>query len=51
VTLPGQKPQTFEDLPCDPRFRELQWLGFISNATEKTVFYVDNVKIITTQRE
>jgi hypothetical protein len=45
VTLPGQTPQTFAKLPCDPKFREFQWLGFISAATVKTVFYVDNVKL------
>lgn len=47
VTLPGQQPQKFEKLPCDPKCKELQWLGFVSNATEKVVFFVDNVKLVT----
>ena len=47
VTLPGQQPQKFEKLPCDPKFKQLQWLGFVSGATEKTIFYVDNVKLVT----
>ena len=51
VTLPGQAPQTFPNLPCDPKFRELQWLGFVSSATEKAVFYVDNVGIGATPTE
>ena len=48
VTLPGQQPQKFEKLPCDPKCKELQWLGFVSNATDKVVFYLDNVKLVTT---
>ncbi|MEI6500157.1 MAG: hypothetical protein WCP21_03915, partial [Armatimonadota bacterium] len=47
VTLPGQQPQTFDKLPCDPKFKSFQWLGFVSNAVEKTVFYVDNLKLST----
>jgi len=45
----GQQPQKFEKLPCDPKCKELQWLGFVSNATEKAVFFVDNVKLVTKQ--
>lgn len=45
VTLPGQAPQTFAKLPCSPKFREFQWLGIISSATEKAVFYVDNLAL------
>jgi hypothetical protein len=45
VTLPGQAPQTFAKLPCDPKFKQLQWFGLISNATEKAVFYVDNLAL------
>jgi hypothetical protein len=48
VTLPGLAPQTFTKLPCDPKFKEFQWLGLISSATEKAVFYVDNVKLSAT---
>lgn len=47
VTVPGQQPQKFDKLPCDPKFKSFQWWGFVSNAQEKTVIYVDNVKLVT----
>jgi len=49
VTVPGQAAQAFEKLPCDPKCRELQWLGFISNATDAAVFYLDNLKLTVKQ--
>ncbi len=33
------------DLPCDARFKKLDWLGFVSDATTAVVFYVDNIKL------
>jgi len=45
VTLPDKTPQRFEKLPCDPKCRELEWLGFVSVATNRSVFYVDNLKL------
>lgn len=46
VTLPDQEPQRFEGLANgSPEFQMLTWLGFSSNATEKTVFYLDNLKL------
>jgi len=45
VTLPGQPPQTFQDLPCDPRWKQLEWLGFVSNADAKTVYHLDNLTL------
>ena len=45
VTVPGQSPQTFPDLPCSPTFKRLNWVGFISLATAETTFYIDNVVI------
>lgn len=46
VTLPGAQPQTFADLPNGMKeFKTLNWLGFISLATEKTVFYIDDLKM------
>ena len=45
VTVPGQQPQSFGKLPCDPKWKQLQWMGFISNATETAVFYLDNLKL------
>jgi hypothetical protein len=43
VTLPGQLAQTFASLPCNPQWKRLDWLGFVSNADAKTVFYIDNL--------
>jgi hypothetical protein len=46
VTLPGQPPQTFENLKtASTTFEQLTWLGFSSNATTSTVFYLDNLAI------
>ncbi len=46
VTLPGQEPRRFEKLANGNKsFEQLTWLGFVSNATTKTVFYIDNLKI------
>jgi len=47
VTVAGQPPKRFDKLPCDPKCKELQWLGFISNATDHAVFYLDNLKLHT----
>ncbi len=45
VTVPGQAPQRFERLACSAAFKRLNWVGFISGATARTVFYIDNVSI------
>lgn len=46
VTLPGQEPRHFDKLADGNKsFEQLTWLGFVSNATTKTVFYIDNLKI------
>lgn len=46
VTLPGQPPRRFTDLPNgSPDFATLTWIGFISNATDKTVFYLDDLDL------
>ena len=34
------------ELPCDPKFRKLDWAGFIADAAVAAVFYVDNLKIV-----
>jgi len=34
------------ELPCDPKFRRLDWAGFIADATVAAEFYVDNLKIV-----
>ncbi|MGD9494794.1 MAG: right-handed parallel beta-helix repeat-containing protein [Armatimonadota bacterium] len=35
----------FEDaaLPCDPEFKQIQWLGFVSNGMAPAVMYLDNI--------
>jgi len=49
VTLPGKPPKTFPNLPyAKPKFNTLQWLGFTSSATTKTVFYLDNFSLSVT---
>jgi hypothetical protein len=46
VTLPDGSEHVFRDLPVgSPAFRRLQWLGFISLANDKAVFYIDNVQL------
>lgn len=46
ITLPNQAPQRFAALPLGSKtFQELTWIGFISNATEKTAFYVDDLRL------
>ena len=45
VTLPGQEPQTFANLPCEPTFNALLWYGFVATADQAGVFYVDNIAL------
>lgn len=46
VTVPGQDPKVFEDLPImGTAFRELHWLGFCPNTTAPCVLYLDDVKV------
>ncbi|MFH1719826.1 MAG: right-handed parallel beta-helix repeat-containing protein [Planctomycetota bacterium] len=46
VTLPTGDHKQFKGLKYgNTKFDKLTWLGFISNATKKTVFYLDNVKL------
>ena len=46
VTLPGQPPKAFTNLKtASNAFEQLTWLGFSSNATTATVFYLDNIEI------
>ena len=41
----GDKATELKALPCDPNFRELQWLGFCADAKVAAAFYVDNIKL------
>ena len=46
VTLPGSPPRRFDGLAnISPDFDALTWIGFVSNATEKTVFYLDDLDL------
>ena len=46
VTVAGQKPQSFDSLSGGSKeFKSLNWLGFVSLANQKTVFYLDNVNL------
>ena len=45
VSVPGQTPVSLTDLPCDPRFRKLQWLGIVADANAAVTFYVDHVTL------
>ena len=48
VTPEGEPTKEFKDLPCrHPDMKTLDWVGFISNANEKTEFYLDDLKILT----
>jgi hypothetical protein len=43
VTLPGQAPREFARQAFQSAtFKKLTWVGFSSNATAKTVFFLDN---------
>jgi len=49
VTLPEKPPKHFEKIAiARTPFEQLTWLGFTSNATTQTVFYLDNVEITNT---
>jgi hypothetical protein len=46
IVAPDQPPQVFKDLAYSgPDFSELHWLGFVSNATVDSFFYLDNIVI------
>ena len=46
VTIAGQPPREFKQLDHgNSAFEQLTWLGFTSNATSESVFYIDNLSI------
>jgi hypothetical protein len=48
VTPEGEPTKEFKNLPCrHPDMKTLDWVGFISNANEKTEFYLDDLAILT----
>jgi len=48
VTPEAEATKEFKDLPCrHPDMKTLDWVGFVSNANEKTEFYLDDLAILT----
>ena len=48
VTPEGEQTKELKGLPCrHPDMKTLDWVGFISNANEKTEFYLDDLSILT----
>lgn len=46
VTLPGRPARRFTGLKTgSPDWRALDWLGFVSNANARTVFYLDDLQL------
>jgi hypothetical protein len=46
IQLPGQDAQRFPGLAVgSPEFKNLTWTGWCSMATDKSAFYLDNVKV------
>lgn len=43
ITPAGQPTQSFEGLTCDTAWNELSWVGFVSTATDKVAFWIDNL--------
>jgi hypothetical protein len=52
VTLPGEGARSFAKLKTGrPEWKVLDWYGFSSTATEKTVFYLDNLRLTNSTTE
>jgi hypothetical protein len=46
ITLPNSAPRVFTDLTVgSPDFKNLTWLGWSSFATDRTVYYLDNIRV------
>jgi len=49
VTLPGQPPHRIASLKnFSPEWKTLKWLGFSSTATDKRIYYLDNIELTNT---
>jgi hypothetical protein len=47
VKLPGRERfRRFHDLPCDAAMKSLGWWGFVSDAREASVFYLDDLALV-----
>ena len=45
VETPRRPPQLFTGLTCNPDWKRLDWIGYVSDARSKTVFYLDNIEL------
>jgi hypothetical protein len=45
VEWPGSQPHQIDRLPCDPTWKEVRWVGFSSQGTRPTVFYLDDIEM------
>ncbi len=46
VTVSGQDPRSFEDLPCtSPAFKRIDWFGFVSNTDGPAITHIDNISL------
>ncbi len=44
IEAPGQPAFERRDLPCDPTFDAIQWIGFVSGATAETTIGLDSLR-------
>jgi hypothetical protein len=45
LTLADGTTREFKELPCDPGWGEVRWVGFSSLATKKVAFYLDDIEM------
>lgn len=50
-TLPDGKEYRWDGLVSGKGFEVLTWVGFVSNATKRTVFYLDDVELTNSEPE
>jgi hypothetical protein len=46
VTLPGQAPKPFANMPADADWNRLDWIGFVSLRDGPGVFHLDNLDLV-----
>lgn len=46
VWIPGDSTlHEFRNLPCDPQFQRLDWIGFASHAERPATYYIDDIEV------
>jgi hypothetical protein len=45
VTTPNKPPREFQDLKCDPEWKQARWIGITSLADRNVSFYLDDVEM------